>query len=383
MEFGHTTDSDSGDEHSTSQHDVVPRSAPSSDTAIELDDYKNSEETVVDEYEHSLKFMVLKNRVLICLVVFMLLFALLVLALHRQPRTDTGKPTVPPAPTPDNKQSPLHKGDSVQEVTDSSGNKYSILQTYTRPSLQYTQGFYYTKNGELLESTGLHERSRLQYYKIHDENSTLTFRKTVAINSRYFGEGCDLVADQGNEAIFQLTWLERKISKFNTDLEKLVDYAMPSEMREGWGLTHNPANSKQLIASDSTNVLYLLDWVSDPSQLKVVGQHSIKKPDGSLVYSINEMEWAGDYIIANVYLSTYIVFIDLASNSVVRTIDMSVLVTKAQEEARKRGDYLDSSHCLNGIAFNPATSDFYITGKYWPLVFKVKFPEDYLRRPRS
>ena len=383
MEFGRRKDSDSGEEHSTSQQDVVPRSSASPDTAIELDDYNNAEVTAVDEYENSLKFMVLKNRVLICLVVFMLLFALLVLALHRQPKADASKPTVPPVPTPDNKQSPHHKSDSVQEVTDSRSNRYSILQTYSRPSYQYTQGFYYTKSGELLESTGLYGKSRLQYYEIHDSNNTLAFKKTVSINRRYFGEGCDLVEDQGKEAIFQLTWLERKIFKFNTNLEMLTEYAMPSEMREGWGLTHNPANSKQLIASDSTNVLYLLDWVADSSKLKVVGQHSIKNSDGSLVYSINEMEWAGDYIVANVYLSNYIVFIDLTTNTVVRTVDMSVLIDRAKEEASKRGEYLDGSHCLNGIAFNPTTSDFYITGKYWPLVFKIKFPDDYLRRPRS
>jgi glutamine cyclotransferase len=28
---------------------------------------------------------------------------------------------------------------------------------------------------------------------------------------------------------------------------------------------------------------------------------------------------------------------------------------------------------LNGIAYNPTTKNFYITGKNWPLLFEVKF----------
>jgi glutaminyl-peptide cyclotransferase len=323
--------------------------------------------------------MVLKNRVLICLVVFMLLFALVVLALHRQPKA---APSKPDTPATDNKQAPQHKSADGQEITDSRGNKYTIMKTYSRPSYQYTQGFYYTKNGELLESTGLVGQSGLQYYKINDDSNTLTFRRTIDLDKSVFGEGCDLVSNDGKEAIFQLTWLSRKIFKYNTDLTQLAAYDMPTEMQEGWGLTHNPANNKQLIASDSSHVLFLLDWVSDPAKLKVVGKHPIKR-DGSSMYNINEMEWAGDYIVANVYLTTEIIFIDLQTNSVVRSIDMSVLVAKAQDEAKKRGQYLDSSHCLNGIAFDPSTRDFYITGKYWPLVFKIKFPEEYLHRPRS
>jgi glutaminyl-peptide cyclotransferase len=30
---------------------------------------------------------------------------------------------------------------------------------------------------------------------------------------------------------------------------------------------------------------------------------------------------------------------------------------------------------LNGIAHNPATGDIYLTGKYWPKMYKVKLVE--------
>ena len=31
------------------------------------------------------------------------------------------------------------------------------------------------------------------------------------------------------------------------------------------------------------------------------------------------------------------------------------------------------SEVLNGIAFDPATGNFLLTGKYWPTMFEVRF----------
>jgi glutamine cyclotransferase len=53
---------------------------------------------------------------------------------------------------------------------------------------------------------------------------------------------------------------------------------------------------------------------------------------------------------------------------VVAVIDCSSLLT--DEERAKLND---PDAVLNGIAYDPETDTFLITGKYWPKMFEVKF----------
>ena len=40
-----------------------------------------------------------------------------------------------------------------------------------------------------------------------------------------------------------------------------------------------------------------------------------------------------------------------------------------------QGGDRNGSEVLNGIAYNPTTETFYITGKWWPKMFEVRFVE--------
>jgi glutamine cyclotransferase len=59
--------------------------------------------------------------------------------------------------------------------------------------------------------------------------------------------------------------------------------------------------------------------------------------------------------------------IDPATGLVQGWIDLDALVP-----ADKRGSEAD---VMNGIAWDPATGHFFVTGKRWPVVYEVKFTQ--------
>ena len=99
--------------------------------------------------------------------------------------------------------------------------------------------------------------------------------------------------------------------------------------------------------------------------------HSIKQtPEGKVVDKIGELECVGDYVYANVWHTEYIAKIDKMNGVVVAVIDCSSLLT-----AEDRAQLTSSEAVLNGIAYDPETDTFLITGKYWPKMFEVRFVE--------
>ena len=79
---------------------------------------------------------------------------------------------------------------------------------------------------------------------------------------------------------------------------------------------------------------------------------------------LNELECVDGQVYANVWHTETIVRIDPASGAVNAEIDASGLL--GADEAR-------GSSVLNGIAYDPATNTFLLTGKYWPAMFQVRF----------
>ena len=88
---------------------------------------------------------------------------------------------------------------------------------------------------------------------------------------------------------------------------------------------------------------------------------------GKPVPFINELEWINGEIWANVYTQDYILIIDPATGNVKGRIDCRGLLPASLRKP--------TTDVLNGIAQNPATGDIYLTGKYWPKMYKVKLVE--------
>jgi glutamine cyclotransferase len=85
---------------------------------------------------------------------------------------------------------------------------------------------------------------------------------------------------------------------------------------------------------------------------------------GQPIGRLNELECAEGWVYANVYTTDWIVRIDPESGRVEALIDASGLLPP--EDAV-------GVDVLNGIAYNPRRQTFYLTGKYWPRLFEVRF----------
>ena len=111
--------------------------------------------------------------------------------------------------------------------------------------------------------------------------------------------------------------------------------------------------------SDGSDVLYTLD----PSNFMVRSSVSVTL-NGKPVKQLNELEYINGEIWANVYMTDTIVIIDPASGVVKATVDCKNLLPPALKTSR--------TDVLNGIAYNPATKQIYLTGKYWPKMYRIE-----------
>lgn len=224
---------------------------------------------------------------------------------------------------------------------------YKITKVYPHSPGSFTQGLVF-EQGFLYEGTGQYGLSSLRKVKFE----TGEILKETKLPKNLFGEGITIYKDK----IIQLTWLSRMGFVYDKKSFRLVDsfrYPVPIE---GWGIT---TDGKHLIMSDGSNRLYFLD----PESFVVKKQLDVYDHLGP-VQKINELEYAGGAIYANVWQSQNIVKIDLASGRVVGIIDLKEIVPK---QYRGHNDYV-----LNGIAYDSEKNRFFVTGKMWPRVFEMQ-----------
>lgn len=208
----------------------------------------------------------------------------------------------------------------------------------------YTQGLFF-HDGYLYESTGQYGES--SFRKV-DPATGKVLRQEV-FPARYFGEGSCVFDGRA----YILTWYEGTC--FVYDIETFTKLAEFPYQGEGWGLT---TDGRSLIMSDGTSALSFRDPVT------FLEQRTLTVRDGGReVPFINELEYIDGEIWANVYGLDEIYIIDPVSGSVTAKVDCRGLL-----DSRYRTSAVD---VFNGIAYNPADSSLYLTGKYWPMMYKV------------
>ena len=77
---------------------------------------------------------------------------------------------------------------------------------------------------------------------------------------------------------------------------------------------------------------------------------------------LNELEFAGGSIYANVWQTDRIARIDPASGRVTGWLDLAGLL----------GPGATGAGVLNGIAWDPGTGRLWVTGKLWPRIFVIE-----------
>ena len=89
----------------------------------------------------------------------------------------------------------------------------------------------------------------------------------------------------------------------------------------------------------------------------------VGRQDGIPLTQLNELEWIDGWIVANVWLSDYVVGIDPASGCVRWKLALEKLLDRRE---RRQADV------LNGVAWEPDRRRLWVTGKRWPWLFGLR-----------
>jgi glutamine cyclotransferase len=222
---------------------------------------------------------------------------------------------------------------------------YKIVNSYPHDPQAFTQGLAFD-DGFLYEGTGLYGRSTLRKVELTSGKVVRSLR----LPRRFFGEGITVFG----EHIIQLTWRSKLAFAYGKrDFELQRSFPYPTE---GWGLTHD---GTRLILSDGTATLHFLD----PRNFREIDRIEVFDDTGP-VQGLNELEYVRGEIFANVWRSDRIARIAPATGRVTGWIDLSGILP-----ARDREGPVD---VLNGIAYDPARSRLFVTGKLWPKLFEIE-----------
>lgn len=223
---------------------------------------------------------------------------------------------------------------------------YQIVHTYPHDPRAFTQGLLYV-DGHLYESTGLRGRSSV---RMLDLNSGRVLQK-YDLPADDFGEG---LTDWGSTLV-QLTWQAHKgfvYDRFSFALLRTFSYD-----GEGWGLTHD---DNHLIMSDGTSYLRFLD----PKTFREVRRIHVTTPSGEEVPDLNELEYVGGEIYANIWHSDRIARISPKTGKLLGWIDLNGL--------RDPSTTGNPDAVLNGIAYDGKDNRLFVTGKLWPKLYEIK-----------
>lgn len=220
-----------------------------------------------------------------------------------------------------------------------------VVNTYPHDPDAFSQGLV-VEGDVLYEGTGHYGESTLRKVDL----TTGTVQMQIPLGPRYFGEGITILGNR----IYQLTWREHVCIVYDKSTLKAIG-SLPYS-GEGWGLTDD---EKLIYLSDGTPTIRVLD----PQTFKVLRRIRVKQ-GRRRIDNLNELEFVGGEILANVWYSDRIARIDPQTGSVLGWIDCSAIYPAHQRP--------DREHVLNGIAFDHASGRLFVTGKNWPQLFEIK-----------
>ena len=225
--------------------------------------------------------------------------------------------------------------------------RVDVVRELPHDTSAYTQGLLWWE-GSLYESTGRYGESTLRRL----DPATGAVEQRVAVPPVFFGEGLARIGGR----LIMLTWMAERAIVYDLrtfDTVRTFRYA-----GEGWGLCHD---GDRLVMSNGSDTLTF----RDAETFEPVGEVRVTLR-GRPQERLNELECVDGEVYANVWQDDYIVRIDPTSGRVTHQIDAAGLLSP--REAR-------GVDVLNGIAYQPETGTFYITGKWWPKMFEVRFVE--------
>ena len=232
---------------------------------------------------------------------------------------------------------------------------YTIVNTYPHDIKAYTEGLEFYKD-TLYEGTGNGAGNDTGIKGISSmrkvDYKTGTVIKKVEYPEVVFGEGISIL----NGKIYQLTYKQNECYVYDvTTFKKLKTLPYYKEM-EGWGMTND---GKNLYYNDGSEKIHIVN----PETFQQIDYLNVYS-GGSKIPSINELEWVDGKIYSNIYQKNFVIVINSKSGAVEAMLDLSDLENKRTK--------LADVDVLNGIAYNPKTKTFFVTGKNWDKMFEIK-----------
>lgn len=225
---------------------------------------------------------------------------------------------------------------------------YKVEEALPHDVASYTQGLFF-HDGELYESAGQYGES--SFRKVDLKTGRVLQR--MNFEGRYFAEGSCVL----NGRLYVLTWQEQEC--FVYDIKTWNRLGTLRYLGEGWGLT---TDGKSLIMSDGTSTLTF----RDPETFAVERSVSVTLRGQKVLY-LNELEYIKGEVWANVYGTDQIVRIDPATGVVRAVINLRGILPQSLRKPR--------TDVLNGIAWDSRSGAVYVTGKYWPKMYRITLSE--------
>lgn len=242
-----------------------------------------------------------------------------------------------------------------------------IIKSYTKEKNSFTQGLISLGN-MIIESDGLYNRSSLKEYAFFSKDK-FTLLKDKKLPKNIFAEGITILRDN---KIALLTWKSGigyiyKKSPETYQWEKIDEFKYKNS-KEGWGLTsfidlENHPGKDKIYKSDGTSRI----WFLNPETFKEESFIEVNY-DGIKIDKINELEYINGNILANIWLTDYILEINPKNGNIENIIDASIL----KKEILKSQKINQENDVLNGIAYDNTNNILYMTGKNWNKLFEVK-----------
>ena len=229
-------------------------------------------------------------------------------------------------------------------------NNYKIIENIKHMKTCFTQGLV-INNNYLYESCGLYGYSKL----LKKNLKTGKIEKKINIKNTIFAEGITIY----NNIIYLLTWKSQIILCFDLDLNYINSYNINIPNKECWGITHN---SKSFIISNGSNKLYYYNFPKKNSKFLKSNSNISVKYNNTMIHRLNELEYVNNYIYANIWYLNYIIKINPSNGKIVDVFNLKYF--NKFENTKK--------DVLNGIAYDKNDKIFYITGKNWTNIYKMK-----------
>ncbi len=233
---------------------------------------------------------------------------------------------------------------------------FKVIESAVHQDYIFTQGLHY-EDGFITESSGLFKKSFIRIYNPISGDIKLQKR----LPSKIFAEGLVKV----DKHIYLLTWKAETLFVLNAETLE-TELTLPYD-GDGWGLAHN---GEDFIMSNGSNKLYIRDTKTFgiKKTLEVTGHQG--RP-----LRLNELEYADGYIWANSWQDTKIFKIAPNSGNIIGFIELKELVDQ--------NNHSQGHSVLNGIAFDEKDKSFWITGKLWSNLYKIKVEDRLIEGPTS